>query len=66
MPRKNKRKDYTTGKPAIFFNDGDEASHKPECVGCAFAGYGGACKTNDGTCLIAMPGRKEMDNQCPP
>ena len=62
MPRRNKRKDYSTGKPAVFFNGGDNADYKPECIGCAFAGYGGVCKTSDGKCLKSMPERKEMDN----
>ncbi|MCL1810570.1 MAG: hypothetical protein FWG42_12515 [Clostridiales bacterium] len=54
MPRRNNRKDYSTGKAAAFFNDGDTAGHKPECSGCAFAGFGGTCTTSDGECLISQ------------
>jgi len=59
MPRRNNRKDYSTGKPAVFFADGNNAGYKPECVGCAFAGYGGTCTTSDGTCLKTIPERRE-------
>ena len=41
MPRKHKRKVYTTGKEAVFCSVATEnKDYKPECVGCAFAGYG--------------------------
>ena len=63
MPRRNKRKDYTIGKTAVFFNGGGNKGYKPECVGCAFAGYGGVCKTSDGVCLVTIPERRrEADN----
>ena len=55
MPRKNKRKNYSTGKAAVFYGDGNNASHNTKCVGCAFAGYGGVCTTSDGTCLKTIP-----------
>jgi hypothetical protein len=61
MPRKNKHKIFDTGKPAVFFG-GDGKPARPECVGCAFAGYGGACTTSDGTCLITRPARKGDGN----
>ena len=61
MPRRNNRKDYSTGKRAVFFRDGGNAVYRLECVGCAFAGYGGACTTSDGICLI-KPARKESDD----
>lgn len=57
MPRRNKRKIYTTGKAVEFFNGADDG--KPECIGCAFAGYGGVCKTSDGTCLKSNAGKAE-------
>jgi hypothetical protein len=59
MPRRNNRKDYSTGKPAVFYGGGGNARYRQECVGCAFAGYGGACTTSDGACLITVPARKE-------
>jgi hypothetical protein len=59
MPRRNNRKDYSTGKAAVFFNDGDTAGHKPECDGCAFAGFGGICTTSDGECLISHTEKTE-------
>ena len=59
MPRKNNRKEYSTGKPAVFYACGDNAGYKPECVGCAFAGYGGTCKTSDGVCLITISERRD-------
>ena len=52
MPRRNKHKDWKTGKGAEFFSAGDNNCVKPECVGCAFAGYGNVCATSDGACLI--------------
>lgn len=64
MPRRNKRKIYTTDKGAVFFS-GDANNNKPECVGCAFAGYGGVCTTSDGICLKTLqyaPERKEAGN----
>ena len=62
MPRRNNRKDYSTGKAAVFFGDGSGAGYKPECVGCAFVGYGGVCTTSDGRCLITVPKYREGDN----
>ena len=59
MPRRNNRKDYSTGKAAVFFGNGDNAGYKPECVGCAFVRYGGVCATSDGTCLKTLPERRE-------
>ena len=59
MPRRNNRKDYSTGKRAVFYANGDNAGYKPECVGCAFAGYGGVCATSDGICLKTIPERRE-------
>jgi hypothetical protein len=61
MPRRNNRKDYSTGKAAVFYGDGGNAGYKPECVGCAFAGYGGVCTTSDGTCLKTIPVNREAD-----
>jgi hypothetical protein len=61
MPRRNKRKVYSTGKAAVFFSDGGNNGYKPECVGCALAGYGGICKTSDSTCLKTLPERREQD-----
>ena len=61
MPRRNNRKDYSTGKPAVFFENGGNVEFSPKCVGCAFAGYGGSCTTSDGTCLITTTVRKEPD-----
>jgi len=53
MPRRNKRKDYASGKEAVFFGDtAKSAEYKPQCAGCAFAGYGGVCKASDGKCLL--------------
>jgi hypothetical protein len=56
VPRRNNHKKYTTGKSAVFYNerfyrDDGNTIPNPECIGCAFAGYGGVCKANDG-CLI--------------
>jgi hypothetical protein len=62
MPRRNKRKDYSTGKAAVFFGDGGNTTYKPDCVGCAFAGYGGVCTTSDGSCLKTMPSRRGPDS----
>jgi len=62
MPRRNNRKVYTTGKTAAYFSDCDNAEYKPECIGCAFTGYGGVCTTSDGTCLKATPKQKGLDN----
>ena len=62
MPRRNKRKDYSTGKAAVFFDNGNDAGYKPECVGCAFAGYGGICKTSDGSCLRTPASREAGKN----
>jgi hypothetical protein len=62
MPRRNKRKDYSTSKAAVFYGDGSNAGHKPGCVGCAFAGYGGVCMTSDGTCLKTTPEVRESDD----
>jgi hypothetical protein len=57
VPRKNKRKSFTKGKTAVFFNgvssNGDTPGDKPECIGCAFAGFGNVCKTSDGICLLS-------------
>jgi len=61
MPRRNNRKDYSTGKAAVFFGDGSNAGYKPECVGCAFVGYGGVCTTSDGMCLKTTPANREAD-----
>lgn len=60
MPRRNKRKNYTTGKEAVFAYGAENVGFKPECVGCAFAGYGGVCKTSDGTCLKTTAGRPDQ------
>ena len=62
MPRRNKRKTYTTGKKSVFFSIGDNSEYKPECIGCAFAGYGGTCTTRGGTCLKTLPERRDADN----
>ena len=66
MPRKNNRKSYNTGKVAMFSADAAEnAGVKPECIGCAFAGFGGVCKTSDGVCLKTVrsePIRREADH----
>ena len=62
MPRRNNRKDYSTGKAAVFYGDGSNAGYKPECVGCAFAGYGGECTTSDGTCLKTIPEGREVNH----
>lgn len=59
MPRRNKRKIYTTGKEAVFTGDGGGANGKRECIGCAFAGYGGVCTTSDGSCLKTRPENPE-------
>ena len=61
MPRRNNRKSYSTGKTAVFYASGNNAGYKPECVGCAFAGYGGVCTTSDGTCLKTIPESQEVD-----
>lgn len=61
MPRKNKRKLYTTSKEAAFFSGAENAGFKPECVGCAFAGYSGVCTTSDGTCL--KTGQKQTERR---
>lgn len=60
MPRKNKRKIYTTGKEAVFVYGAENAGFKPECAGCAFAGDGFVCKTSDGTCLKTKAGEPEQ------
>ena len=60
MPRRNKRKDYSTGRTAVFSNDGGNVGHRAECAGCAFAGYGGACTTSDGECLITRSDTDEI------
>ncbi len=57
MPRRNRHKDFSTGKPAVFVRG---STVKPECGGCAFAGYGGVCTTSDGVCLITQPDRREV------
>ena len=62
MPRKNKRKVNTIGKPAMFFADNVKNKGNPECVGCAFAGDGYVCTTSDGDCLKTIPERKESGN----
>ena len=62
MPRRNNRKDYPTSKNVVFFDNGGSAVYRPECVGCAFAGYSGSCTTSDGTCLITIPTRKGQDD----
>jgi len=64
MPRKNKRKLYTTGKETAFFGGAADSGGKPECAGCAFAGYGGVCKASDGKCLLGTgkPDCGEADN----
>ena len=59
MPRRNKRKTYTARKTAVFCDDTENHACKPECAGCAFAGYGGVCITSDGTCLKTIPVRRE-------
>ena len=60
MPRRNNRKSYVTGKPAVFFEVcPSHSGHKHECVGCAFAGYGFVCKTSDGTCLKSVRDQQE-------
>lgn len=67
MPRKNKRKDYNIGRPAVFFGSPtDNPGYKPECVGCAFAGYGFVCQTSDGTCLKitkSSPERRDANDR---
>ena len=55
MPRRNKRKEYAVGMKTGLINGADNAGHKPECAGCAFAAYGGACTVSDGGCLITPP-----------
>jgi len=56
MPRRNKRKIYAAGKTALTYNETAASSGcKPECDGCAFAGYGGICTTSNGECLITIP-----------
>ena len=62
MPRRNKRKSYSTDKAAVFYGDGDNAGNNQECVGCAFAGYGGICTTSDGTCLKTIPEKRWPDS----
>lgn len=62
MPRRNNRKVYMIGKEAVFFNGAANNGGKPECIGCAFAGYGGICTTSDGVCLKTVqspPERRE-------
>ena len=58
MPRRNNRKDYSVGKAAVFYEIGNNSGYKPECIGCAFAGYGGICMTSDGACLKTTPKEK--------
>jgi hypothetical protein len=62
MPRRNKRKDYSTGKGATFYTGGNNTAPKPECVGCAFAGKGYVCKTSDGSCLLTAKSPDEQAN----
>lgn len=65
MPRKNKRKKYTTGKESALFSYAGNTVCKPECIGCAFAGYGYICTTSDGTCLKSVQtpaGQSEAGN----
>lgn len=58
MPRKNNRKNYVVGKQVIFSADRSEnAGAKSECIGCAFAGFGGVCKTSDVVCLKTVRGK---------
>lgn len=58
MPRKNNRKSYAVGKEAMFSADmAENTGAKPECIGCAFAGFGGVCKTSDGVCLKTIRGK---------
>lgn len=53
MPRRNKHKDFSIGKEAIFFESNlNNGKTKPECRGCAFASYGGVCTVSDGKCLL--------------
>lgn len=59
MPRRNKRKIYITGKEAVFVYGAENKGFKPECTGCAFAGYGFVCTTSDGTCLKTNAGKPE-------
>ena len=61
MPRRNKRKVYTTGKKAISINQTGNIAEKPECAGCAFAGPGGVCATSDGSCLITVSERERRE-----
>lgn len=66
MPRRNNRKSYVVGKEAMFSaHTAENAGAKPECVGCAFAGFGGVCKTSNGVCLKTAGGKlapREADN----
>lgn len=52
MPRKNKRKDYSISKKAVFSGEPTRTERKPECSGCAFADYGGVCTASEGICLL--------------
>jgi len=63
MPRRNKRKIHTTGKTAVFYNEtAVNIGCKPECAGCAFAGYGGICSTSNSECLITIPACQKGDS----
>ena len=62
MPRRNRRKVYTAGKVAEFFDISENTKYRSKCSGCAFVGRGGVCKTSDGTCLITIPHQKEGNN----
>ena len=62
MPRRNKRKTYTPGKTAVFYNETATSNDcKPECAGCAFAGYRGICTTSNGECLKTIPACQKGD-----
>ena len=51
MPRRNKRKTEPHHHAPSAFDRG----YKPECSGCAFAGYASVCLTSDGNCLKSPP-----------
>ena len=63
MPRKNRRKIYTTGKPAIFYDVITEnKGYKLKCIGCVFAGNDGSCTTSNGKCLKSLPECQKYDD----
>ena len=62
MPRRNKRKTYTARNAAVFYTETAASNGcKPECAGCAFAGYDGVCTTSDGECLKTVPACQKDD-----